>query len=273
MTPSARMMVLIWALAIGLVAGVSLLVWTLGHHQIHTRMRGFDTLLIGSSLMAYAVPNAPDGAAAQIFGKGRYLRLGLSGASEAQLLDMARAAIAAKPKSLFIEINPLISRFAFDVAGCGADYQLLAVAEFVKLAAKTTLRGHDLLDSASQNRQIATNARLDPAVLVRNYPLQFPPLCYGAQWQDLALAASDTQIILVVMPRSALARAAIGAGDMARFDRAAVDLAAQLHLPLFVPDAANRWPDSAFIDQAHMNADGSAAFLTTLATWLKAQQR
>lgn len=273
MTPSGRLMVLIWALAIGLVASVSALAWVAGHRQIQSQMTGYDTLLIGTSLIGYAVPNTPDSQAAQPFGPDRYLRLGVASASEAQILDLARAAVAAKPKSLFIEINPLISRFAFATAGCGPEYRLQAVAEFVKRATKTTLRGRNLLERATQNPPLAAASQTDPAVMARNYPLKFPPLCYGLQWQTLAQTAQDTQIVLVVMPRSAQARALIGADDMTRFHRAALDLAARLQLPLFVPDAANAWPDSYFKDQAHMNAQGSAAFLTALAAWRKAEPR
>ena len=273
MTPSGRMMVLIWALAIGLVAGISMLTWSVGHRQMQTRLSGYDTLLIGTSLMRYAVPNAQDSAAAQIFGKGRYLRLGVSSANEAAMLDLARASIATKPKLLFIEINPLITRFAFDAAGCGPEYQLSAVAEFVRRTARTSLRGKNLLEPASQDPQLTTTAQPDPEVMARNYPLIFPPLCYGAQWQALAQATGDTRIILVAMPRSAHAREVIGASDMARFDRAAADLAAQLHLLLFVPDVANTWPDSYFTDLAHMNSRGSAAFLTALAAWREAKLR
>jgi hypothetical protein len=69
----------------------------------------------------------------------------------------------------------------------------------------------------------------------------------------------------VLPPRSIFASARIGAATEAALDARAKALAGDLGVALFAPPSP--WPNSEFIDSAHVNAIGRQHFLAALKLW------
>lgn len=259
-------MVFSWALALILATALMCAGWRVGQQQIATRFTGVQTVFLGTSLMRHAVPNIPDSLTGTS-GRGTFLRVGLSNATELQILTLAQAAVAADARTIYLEINSVVSRFAFQNASCGPRRRLNHGLWTTRTATWALLTGQHVLAEGIRDETAHLSTVDVETALARNYPLHFQPLCDAAAWKALVASAGAAQIVLVTMPRSKLAADRIGPVDIARFDRAAADLAAALHLPLFVPDAAGAWPDEDFVDQAHMSPAGSARFLGALADW------
>ncbi|WBL32024.1 hypothetical protein O5O51_09720 [Sinirhodobacter sp. HNIBRBA609] len=269
--PSGRMMTLAWVAAILLVAALFGYTKIASQRALASTFAGHEMAFIGTSLMRDAVPNAPDRRTAQKFGPGIFVRMGVPLASETELLALAQAAVGAQVGALYIEVNPIITRFADQQPGCGPGYRFEQTAAFLDSVAKPVLKGRDFLARYLSDPRERSTYEPDLERIAASYPLQFPPLCHEAAWQELSTKARGTQIILVAMPRAPVAREHIGSVDMARFHRAAAALAERLGVQLFVVDPQGTWESDLFKDQAHVNARGSARFLDALVAWQGAQ--
>lgn len=274
MMPTGRQMVMAWVVALvlaGVVCGLGL---RAGVQELARASAGLRTVFIGSSLMQHAVSNGGASAVSAIAGLAPMRRLAVSNAGEAQLLRVAEAAVSEGVDWIFIEANPLVTQFSSHEGGCGVAYTLTDWVWLIRTAIKPVFRPASLTRDA---RQLAPDPRWSArsAVAVKGlYPLRFDDLCDPARWQALAQAArgGGLQIVLVAMPRSGFARQIIGAGDMARFHRAARQMANRFGWRFFDPDAADNWPDAAFVDQAHLSAAGVQAFAMALSQWWRGAQ-
>ncbi|MCT2541092.1 hypothetical protein [Sedimentimonas flavescens] len=265
------MMTLAWVAAILLVAALFGYTKIASQRALASTFAGHEMAFIGTSLMRDAVPNADDGRTAQKFFSDTFIRLGIPSAREGQLLSLARAAVSARVKTLYIEVNPLVTRLAGRNPGCGSHYKLERISYDIKGFAKPALLERDFPQRYLQDSREQAPREPDLERIAASYPLQFPPLCHEAAWQELSTKARGTQIILVAMPRAPVAREHIGSVDMARFHRAAAALAERLGVQLFVVDPQGTWESDLFKDQAHVNARGSARFIDALAAWQGAQ--
>jgi hypothetical protein len=124
-----------------------------------------------------------------------------------------------------------------------------------------------------QSANYARHTHFKLEAIEKNYPLKFVGPCNGKDWSRMMdIKPTNTKIILVAMPRAALAKALVGTDDMAKFETNAQSFANSFGVSLFVPDQMGTWSDDHFVDQAHMNPKGAVRFRKELAVWWKAQQ-
>jgi len=269
--PSSRMMALAWVAALLLVALLIGGTHVAAQNQLIRLFEGRSTAFVGTSLMRYAVSNANDGSTILHLGKGSFLRAGIPSASETQMLGLAQAAVEAQVGTLFIEVNPIVTRFALKNQGCGLAFRLEQLITFIEKVARPTLKGRDFLNKYLAEPPGVDPSGLDQSRIAASYPLSFPPLCHEAGWRALSARARSTRIVLVAMPRSPLARELVGEADMAHFHSAATALAQDLGMQLYIVDPAGTWESDLFLDQAHVNRRGSEKFLMALDAWLTEQ--
>lgn len=262
----------VWLWAIALVVGMTGVGWWYAERALLERLVGVHTAFLGSSLMRYAIPMTPGSMKDSFFDIDQTLRVGVSSVSETQLLGLADAAVESGVKTLFIEVNPIVARFAGDTVGCGARNWGRSVRWMARTAVRAQISGVDPWGEATDPLGESVQSLGDGRFVAERYPLHFPAPCHMAKWQALVAKAGATRITLIAMPRAAIAREAIGAVDMAQFHQSAQIFASQLGLPLFVVDPQGVWTDDRFVDAAHMTLRGADAFMKELGRWWAGQQ-
>lgn len=261
-----------WLLAGALVVAMVGVCWWFAEKAFAHRFAGVQTAFLGSSLMWYALPMTPGAVANPVFQIDQTLRVGVSSASENQLLSLANAAVVSGVRTLFIEVNPIVTRFASEPVGCGAVDSARSARWMVRAAVRDRVLGVPPWAGASDPAAYPVGAWQGGDLLGQRYPLRFPVPCHMAAWKSLVANSGATRITLIAMPRAAIARDAVGAADMAQFHQTAQNFARQLGLPLFVVDPQGGWSDDRFLDAAHMSQAGSSAFMQGLVIWWAAQQ-
>lgn len=243
----------------------------IGQRRLDVRFTGVDAVFLGTSLMRRALPDFGEAKPLAQIGASKVLRVGINSGAEGQILDMASAAIASGVQNVFIEINPLVSRFA-RVPGCGFVNTIRDYRRRIKTFALAFLLGRDILGTGVTPIDSDQAREVDVEKAAKNYPLKFEGPCHMKSWVQLVTTSGESRIFLIAMPRDDVARQLIGIPDMDVFERRSRAFAAQLGLPLFVPDASGSWGPDYFIDQAHMSRLGSERFLEELAVWWLAQK-
>jgi hypothetical protein len=280
---SARKLALAWGAALILAIGAGTALTRRGTDRATPAAAPPATLpaapvvVIGSSLMAHAVPWHGDGHHS-LLGDGRaHVRWAIGAISEAQTLQLVAGALQRGARTVLVEVHPLAFDFAF--ATPAHDVRPLALANTVlqesRLAA-TGLRRLLKLSPTPAPRQARLDGEPDtldrpfetsPRAFAYFYPLHLREPADAVAWAALVQRAreQDAAIILVAPPRSRSAADAMGAAAGEALQRHLKALAQELGVPMFQPGPV--WPDDHFIDHAHMNRQGRARFMQELARW------
>ncbi len=269
MTPSLRAVCLAWISALGLAGLVALLLWQACERRFAARIETVGTLVVGTSLVRFAVPSAQGDDTLATLGPREFLRLGFPGGQERHVLQAASAAAEAGAAAIFIEVNPIVSRFANQSPGCGLRagmrYErsvLMATAEALfRLDEDFWLRGGALPASRAGKGEVTEET------LSLLYPLSLPGSCFPDAWRRLVEDHTDTRFAFLAMPRAPVARDRIGRDAMRDFLEASEAFAAATGAPLFIADPDGSWSAAHFLDQAHLNEAGSERFLRSFAQW------
>ena len=268
MKTNARGIALAWLVAFLLAAAGATVVASLGQRQLEARLGSSDAVFLGTSLTRFALPRHGEAKPLPQIDAANVLRIGLSDGTESDLLDLASAAVDAGVGVVFVEINPIVSRFAENPGGCGWWNSLAHHFKALKRSSNAVFSGRDIIgrmgtDAARNDRPRS----VDMARLARSYPLHFDVPCHVEAWQELGAGSGASRIVMIAMPRDEIVTKLAGARNIATFKRAAREFSSQLGLPLFVPDASGAWSSDLFVDQAHMSQRGSDRFLQELAAW------
>lgn len=272
MTSSVGRMLACWGIAVigacAVLAGLALV-----HEvQVKSRLSGIRTAMVGTSLVRHGVDQADGGPEALAFGPAPFLRVGHSNATERQLFALTRSAVAAGARDLFIEINPIVTRFASFPSGCGAVSWIRQARSDARDVLQTVLLGRDVLGGSTANiedfRIPDSNGPLTEAQIQRLYPIRVTGSCDVDRWTALFGADPQIRVVLTVMPRAPEARRANGAQLMAAFHAAAQEFAGLTGAYLFIADPDGVWPESDFVDQAHLSEAGAARFRAALADFV-----
>lgn len=269
---NARQYVLAWLIALALAAAVSVGLVVLADRS--SRAKQGDIIVLGSSLMAYAVPFS-GGGADSLLGDGRsHVRIATAGMTEPALLARVEQAIARQPAILFIEANPLLVDFANQTNQRPCDGW--------SHPARTSVAAQQrrVLDAARQLRgrppsgvyqgdpdDIAAAHAIDRDEVRRRYPLTIRAMCDEARLAALVTEARQkgTRIVLVLPPRSPDADALLGAAVTSDLRTRTEQLAERLGVEVFAPEGP--WRNDEFTDLAHVNVRGRAHFLKDLRAW------
>lgn len=241
-------------------------------------------VVIGSSLMMYAVP--PFGSENDsLLGDSReHVRLALSSITEQQTIELLKRVLVSPTERVFVEIHPFCFDFAFQTRRDGI-FQQTSLHDLVDQIRAFSIHSRRELgrrsgwrpDAKDQHsiRETITHepTRLDEAFhieshsLARTYPLNLRAPRHPDELETvLALAKErDIEIVLVAPPRSQTAVDYLGNESTEALKQHIQDVAEQLDLPLFQP--ACSWADEYFIDKAHMNRRGRERFCNELAKW------
>ena len=267
-----RQLLWAWLMALALVAGLTAGPVIRNDRTIANEHS--DVVVIGSSLMAYAVPET-GGGTGSLLGDGRtHRRLATLRISERQLIANLERAIDQRARTIFIEVNPLIVDFGdhpYQRPCDGWTYAArtwLAEAQWRVIDAYRSLRGKAPQDdyTGDPNNIAATHSgdgaevrRLDPLVL-RN-PCDQPRLAAAVA----RAKALGTKVVLILPPRSPDGDRRLGPQVTQELASRADALSQRLGIPLFAPRDA--WSNDEFVDLAHLNLAGRAHFQQDLRRW------
>lgn len=241
-------------------------------------------VVIGSSLMMYAVPPFGSGGNSLLGDSRDHVRLALSTITEQQTIGLLKRVLASPAERVFVEIHPFCFDFAFQTRRDGI-FQQTRLHDLVDRIRKSSVHSRrelgrrsgwssDTQDQHSIKETITHEpTRLDEAFHITSrslgqvYPLHLrTPRHLGKLEKLLELAKErDIEIVLVAPPRSQTAVDYLENESTEALKKHIQDVAEQLDLPLFHP--ARCWPDEYFIDQAHMNRRGRKRFCNELAKW------
>ena len=240
--------------------------------QAKQRLSNIHTVMVGTSLVRHAVGDADGGAEALAFGPAPFLRVAYSSATERQVFALAKSAVAAGARNLFIEINPIVSRFAFRSAGCGAVSWIMQKQSEARDTLRSVLLRRDVFNYGAVNFEVSivpeSPSHLTDVQLQRLYPIRVSGPCDADRWAALFAVNPELRVVLMVMPRAPVARAANGMRLMSEFHKAAQEFAGLTGAHLFIADPDGVWPALNFIDQAHLSHSGAARFRIALATFV-----
>lgn len=272
MTSFARRMLACWGIA-SIVAAAFFAGLALVHEmQVQSRLSEIRTVMVGTSLVLHGVGEANGGAEAVAFGPAPFLRVGVNGATEQKIFAMARSAVAAGARDLFIEINPIVSRFQRKSSGCGTVSWINQERLDVRDAFRAILLGWSVLRDGDANFEVSSapesHSPLREAEIRPLYPIRVTGSCDADRWAALFATDPQLRVVLMVMPRAPEARGANGAQLMMEFHEAAQDFADVTGAHLFVADPDGVWPASDFVDQAHLSDVGAARFRAALAAFV-----
>ena len=245
-------------------------------------------VVIGSSLMMYAIPGAESGEQS-LLGDGRgHIRLGVSSITESQTITLLERVLKSQTESIFIEIHPRGMDFASvmrDDQGIRRIFlheltdqiRTFSLNSRRELGTRSGWRTKTPLRTSAHWSMTSEPSRLDAVFNIprntfeRLYPIRTrPPAELGRLNRLLSLAKNrNTDVILIAPPRSQAAVDYMGTVCSISLEEHFQNLAEQLDGPLFQP--ARYWPDAYFIDQAHMNRRGRKRFCNELARWSSEQ--
>lgn len=257
---TARQVLLAW-LAVPLAVLAALLVGNRFVPASKPRFAQADVAVIGSSLMAHALPER------DTTGNGRLVRrIGIALPDESELLALIDEAIEQRVPVIVIEAAPWIADFRLEPeqackAPAGSLRQSIHTAQVALVDQLRRLFGlRTSLDGMGEPVNLDRPQSVNPADIRRFYPLKVHRPCRGAQ---LAAAvararAQGSRVVLVLMPRAPLGEKALGPRQALELRLAANNLAESLDLDLFEP--VGPWPDSLFVDHAHLGSRGRTQF-------------
>ena len=267
---SLRAMLLVWASACALVFAVSLYFLSTNTTRTEARMSKVDTVFLGSSLTRHALPDHRSPAPLPEIGSASSVRLGISFATEHDLLAHAQIAAQAGVKTVFVEANAIVARLATEDTGCGWRHAVSHQLRSLHHGFEYNVRGLDVGASAAPNNARPYAVRSN--ILQDTFPLQQARPCRADQWARLVADYPDTSFVLVFLPRSVDANRKNGAALVAEIANATDEFAGSLGLPLFRPSDFGAWDNLAlFVDQSHLSARGADQFRKDLAIWWAAR--
>ena len=270
MNTSLGRMTLVWVTSAAIVLGTLITPWIWAARAQSTSLKDIDTLVLGTSLVRYGVPNPDGGPDAHKFGPKPFLRLGYSRGNERQLLSIVTNAAEHKIQRIYLEVNPIVSRFADTSTGCGPTDWITNHMTLIRKTFRAALFRQEILGVATASPLYQSEPFIvDELRLSRLYPLRVTGPCFAEQWSTVFETNPEIQVILVAMPRAPIARERIGIQGMTHFYEAAQTFAAANNLPLFIVDPSGNWPANAFVDQAHLSQAGAEQFMTLLAAFAR----
>ena len=243
-----------------------------GEHRKMERLITTDTLMLGTSLMRFAVPDPQAQSLPPSVVGPHALRLGFSRGSEERLLHFATIGAKAGVPRIILEVNPIVARFADQPSSCGVAGRAAEKWRTTRQSTRRLVMGRSVFGDAATGVDTYPTGALVQANIARLYPLQVLGPCYLEAWQDLVSRHPDTQFIFVVMPRRDVAYEAIGKKAMAAFDAASRSFAEATGAALFVVDPAHKWQTQFFAGQAHLSPAGAEKFQTDLIHWIERRQ-
>jgi hypothetical protein len=267
-----RGLVLAWLSAFALV-----LILALGPVAMVDRaaraQRG-DIVVIGTSIMAYAVPATGTGTTSLLGDERPHIRIAWRRMTESQMLGQLEEAIDQRRALVLVEVNP----FLFDFADRAYQRPCDGVAHMVRThisdtqrrvpAAYRELAGREpTYAMTGEPPNLAAAHALKPERTSRIYPLALRAPCEEAR---LAAAvaqarAQGTRVVLVLPPRSPDGDRLLGTAAATELRNRATALATRIGVELIVPEG--NWPNDEFVDTAHVNLAGRAHFLRDLRRW------
>lgn len=265
-------MIIVWLASLAACLGLSIGPILLSDHLI--ALRRSQIYVIGSSLMNYAVPAEGHGPTS-LLGDGRsHIRFGRPMVSEPVLLTQLDQAIDHRAKIVFLEADPFLFDFASHTHQRACDGWKFAAASYLidgpsrVLNAFRDLRGLLFTHTFSVDPDDIAAAHAGYMVKVRaDYPLAFRPPCDSSRLAAAVARARSqgTRVILILPPRSPDAERMLGSAQLSELNNRARDLATRLGLSLYV--SHDQWPNSEFVDTAHLNLSGRAHFHRDLDRW------
>ena len=233
------------------------------------RFAGAQVVAIGSSLTAHALPES------FTLSDGRTVhRIGIGIPSEDQLLTLLESGIDEDARSIMLEVTPFIADFAFArQQGCLAPaMELRQHLRRVRVGMVDRLRRliglRVSLDGMAEPTDLYLPQRNEPAVMATLYPLTIHPPCQDQRLRQAIGRAEQLgiRVDLMLLPRSPLGGAALGAVQARQLQDQARALAASVGVDLLVPAAG--WSNADFTDNAHLGAKGRVRFVKILDAWL-----
>jgi hypothetical protein len=266
---NARALVMTWLLALGLFAMMAAVPVLVVEHTARTAHS--DIVVIGSSMMAYAVPATGQGATSLLGDQRSHRRIAANRMTESDLIANLAQAISQHTALVFIEVNPLLVDFADQLRQRPCDglrplIKNYLVAERRRVPeAVAQLAGLPLTYGfAGDPAKLESKHAITDAVIRRIYPFTVREPCYE---RELASAvarakAQGTVVVLVLPPRSPDADLLLGSKLTTQLRDRAMALAGRLEVSIFVIDG--NWPNEEFVDAGHLNRIGRAHFLRVL---------
>ena len=261
---TTRTVVSAWLCAILISVVIIIGIIHLGIQNSKEQLTGKDAVFLGTSLTRFALPNHFEPMPLAQVGAENAVRIGLSLGTESDLLHLASAAIDARVRSVFIEINPLISRFSNAPKACSWHQQFLSFRRLSMQSTSAILRGKNIGQGLPQNE---VERSIDLERLDQLYPIDVNLSCRIDQWREVVRTSWPSNLYFIAMPRDYVARDYIGTESMADFYATAEEFSAKVGAPLFIVDAMGVWPAEDFIDLAHLSISGSEHFLERLDDW------
>ena len=282
---SARRMAMVWcaALVLALTTVIALGRAAPTSTPLPATVPNAPVVVIGSSLIAYAVPPGGE-TGTSLLGDGRdHARLAIGSLSEAQALALFERALQGGSRTVFIEAHPLAFDHAYRTpvrdrqpkawAVDLLDESRRALAGWHRVLHSRPARGVPVDSAVAEVSWHPEPAGLDDGFRVSRgalkmfYPLHLRAPEHRQGWIDhIAFARRNgVQVILVAPPRSQTAAQALGAEASSALQVHLASLAQDLGVPLFQPGPV--WPDDCFIDTAHMSRHGRTRFMRELARW------
>lgn len=269
---TARQLVLAWLVALALATALAVgpVLWV----DRHARAENSDIIVLGSSLMAYAVPVSGGGSDSLLADGRAHVRIATAGLAEPALLARLEQAVAMRPALILVEANPLLVDFANQARQRPCDgwsypaRTWLAAQQKRVLDAYRRLRGRPVSGVYEGDPDdVAAAQAIDPQEVRTRYPIAIRAMCDEARLVGMVAQArkQDTRIVLVLPPRSPAADRLLGAAVTSELRRRTELLAARLGVEVFAPDGP--WPNDEFTDLAHVNLRGRAHFLKDLRAW------
>lgn len=253
-----------------LVAGISVLVIIAVIDRVNRsilmeRFQGVDRLFLGSSLLAYALPDlVVPRSLPEVDGK-QALRIGLISATEYDLLKVVAVAVDAGVEKVFIEINPIISKQASQPSDCSFIEKINASFKGVKFIITSLLLGKELLPGMWL--ALKTGIRpLEFEEVLKTYPLRLGTTCEFDRWKSI-FQSKQTDFFLIMMPRDAAVMQSFVGQSIKSLEAKAIEFSSRFKVPLFVPDANGDWESKLFLDHAHLSSAGSRKFMKNLDLW------
>ena len=266
----------------GLALFGNVLFFSAAHHAFKSRWtQQWDQpiAVVGTSLVGYGLPDGHSIKGSLLADGRKHVRVGLGNPTELEILTVANQAMAQNPQLLFLEAYPFIRSFNTEVdreSGCSLPQQMKsvinnAVNSFFGSAQSSALiiMGKNVYTRGMRDEptelQLGKHQNSSPST--SHYPLSPRPVACPEQLQKLLVTASskNTQVVLLLPPRSMYAEKFAGLGSSRALDLQAKKMAQAYRLELFSP--IGPWPNSLFVDSAHMNLKGRERFLRELQNW------
>lgn len=256
-----------WALALVLVAGIVLSLERV-EGQIDREAMGRPVVVIGSSLMLYAVP-ATFSEPAGLLGDGRgHARFSVQQITEEQILALVSQALDAGARTIFVEANSLTFDFAHRRLPWVLRYAKALTERSYELRRPIKwLLGYNVFASQDEPPVLDSDPVIKPEDLAAAYPLFLREPEHPLRLSKIAEEArrKGVEIVLIVPPRSETAANYMGKEAQEALQAHFEALVRKWGFSLF--RTSPFWPDDYFLDHAHMNARGRARFLTEIAAW------